>query len=205
MGAIRVCLVPVIAGLCIAAFTQDKSPNSSPGNSGLSVAPRKQSDTASPMEKIIASLAGSWSVSERYEPSPEMPKGGTGSGEVIYRPGPGGQSLIEEYHSKSTAGEYSGLGIIWWDDQAQGYLTTWCDSSTRGCKLLPNPGKWEGDRLVLLDETEVSGVKTVTRETYSNFKGDSFLQTLETIRPDGVMKRFLTITNTRVSATGKQH
>jgi len=37
-------------------------------------------------------MLGSWSTQLRYEPTPEMPNGGRGSGSEIWRPGPRGVS-----------------------------------------------------------------------------------------------------------------
>jgi len=51
------------------------------------------------IDKLIRSLSGSWSLSLRFAPSGKMPKGGSGSGEETFHAGPGGLSVIEEYHS----------------------------------------------------------------------------------------------------------
>jgi len=52
-----------------------------------------------------------WSTQVKYEPSQEMPNGGTGSGTEIWRPGPGRLSVIEEYTEKNEKGEVNGLGV----------------------------------------------------------------------------------------------
>jgi len=44
------------------------------------------------MQKLVKTLAGSWTTSERFEASDMMPKGGAGRGRASYRPGPGGRS-----------------------------------------------------------------------------------------------------------------
>jgi len=44
-------------------------------------------------------MLGSWSTQVRYEPTPETPDGETGTGTEIWRRGPGGLSVIEEYRN----------------------------------------------------------------------------------------------------------
>lgn len=46
-------------------------------------------------------MLGTWSTQVKYEPTAEMPNGGAGSGTEIWRLGPGGLSVIEEYHEKN--------------------------------------------------------------------------------------------------------
>ena len=56
-------------------------------------------------------MLGTWSTQVKYAPTSDMPKGSTGEGTEIWRPGPGGLSVIEEYHEKNEKGEYEGLGV----------------------------------------------------------------------------------------------
>ena len=72
------------------------------------------------MQKLFNAFLGTWRVVEKNEPSEEMPDGGLGEGTEVYRAGPGAASIIEEIHLKKTSGEFSGLGIAWWDDKAHG-------------------------------------------------------------------------------------
>ena len=79
-------------------------------------------------------MLGSWSTQVKYEPAAAMPNGGTGAGTEIWRPGPGGLSVIEESREKNAKGDYEGLGVAWWDNKAQGQRFVWCDSSNPdGC------------------------------------------------------------------------
>jgi hypothetical protein len=61
------------------------------------------------INKLIRAFGGSWFIQLSFAPSEQMPKGGSGNGEEIWRAGPGGNSLIEEYHSTGAGGEVSGL------------------------------------------------------------------------------------------------
>ncbi|MGH9367478.1 MAG: hypothetical protein ACRD3M_07370 [Thermoanaerobaculia bacterium] len=78
------------------------------------------------MQKLVNALSGTWSIREEYEPSEMMPNGGVGQGQEVWRAGPGGLSLVEEYRSKTSIGEVVGLSVTWWDEKAQGYQALWC-------------------------------------------------------------------------------
>jgi hypothetical protein len=66
------------------------------------------------MQKLFNAFLGTWQVTEKIEPSEEMPNGGAGEGEEIYRAGLGNTSFIEEIRLKESTGEISGLGVGWW-------------------------------------------------------------------------------------------
>jgi hypothetical protein len=62
--------------------------------------------------ELIRALFGTWSIQLAFSPSENMSTGGSGVGEQVWHPGPGGLSLIEEYHSSGADGEVSGLGVF---------------------------------------------------------------------------------------------
>lgn len=150
------------------------------------------------MRKLVSAFAGTWSIRERFEPSESMPGGGVGQGTEVYRPGPGGLSLIEEFHSKEPTGEASGLGLAWWDEKAKGYRAVWCDSSDPGgCVVMSRLANWEGDQFVLGDEFERMGKRFSFKEVFSDLTPTSFTQTLYQGEPGGELKAFMTIRATR--------
>jgi hypothetical protein len=65
-------------------------------------------------------MLGKWSITVVYPPKAGQPTGDVGRGTEIWRPGPGGRSVIEEYHERNSKGETQGFGIAWWDEAAQG-------------------------------------------------------------------------------------
>src|SRR5207253_2344068 len=73
------------------------------------------------MQKLFNTFLGTWSVSEKIEPSKSLPNGGVGEGEEVYRVGPGAVSLVEEIQLKEPTGKISGLGVGWWDAKGRGY------------------------------------------------------------------------------------
>jgi hypothetical protein len=150
------------------------------------------------MEKLARALAGTWQVSEKLEPSDSMPKGGTGRGKAVYRQAAGGMSLIEEYHSTGTAGEFQGAALFWRDEQARVYRAPWCDNVT-GCIGAGGVGHWDGKDLVWTDETEVGSQKTTIKETYTDITPSSLTQVLDVGPSGGKLKRTTTIHLTKLT------
>jgi hypothetical protein len=146
-------------------------------------------------------MLGTWAIRAQYEPSPKMPKGGTGVGSEVWRPGPGGRSVIEEYQERGDAGELHGLGIAWWDEKAKGQLVLWCDSDNpEGCHHTTSVARWEGASLVSTEESEVNGKKLVFQETFTDITPTSFTQILKSGPSAADLRTTVTIHATRVTA-----
>ncbi|HUI84536.1 MAG TPA: DUF1579 family protein [Candidatus Binatia bacterium] len=155
------------------------------------------------MTKLIKMMAGNWTVTEKHYPNPMMPNGGSGKGTAMLTPGPAGLSMMEKYHSSGAMGEnFNGLGVFWWDSKAQVYRGMWCDNMTPGGCDTSGTTKWEGDNLVGTMESEMNGQKMASRFTYSDWKPNSFVMTME-MGPDvNSMKKAMTITYTKVAKAG---
>jgi hypothetical protein len=139
------------------------------------------------MRLLVAALAGTWSVKEQYD------DGRVGTGEEIWRAGPGGVPLIEEYHLKSGPGnESTGFAVIWWDREAKQYQGRWCaDFNDQGCSSFSV--KWEGDRLEFTGVYPDSGRRVFWKEVFYLGPADSFVQTLEMGEEGQALKRLSTI------------
>ena len=150
------------------------------------------------MQKIIKMFAGTWSSTEKHEPSEFLPNGGTGTGSDTVKAGPGGNSLISDYRSKGAmGGSFSGHGIIYWDAKHQAYSSVWCDNmSSEGCEVGAT-GKWEGNDLVFTAEGEMMGKKYEMKQVYTDIKPDSYTFYMDMSNVGGPMKRTMTITYTR--------
>ena len=156
------------------------------------------------MQRLNNRLAGRWSIGQAFEPRGGMPKGAVGQGTEVWRPGPGALSLVEEIQTRVGDREFSGLGVIWWDTQAQGYRVVWCGSANpRGCVVMSKLAHWESDQFVVGDEFERDGRKVVYREVFSDFTPDSFTQTIYEGESGGELRRKLTIHATKVSESSK--
>jgi len=133
----------------------------------------------SQMGRLLRALEGTWSITDQLMPDAASPKGKTGTGTIIWRPGPGGFSAVEEFRSQQGDVEVAGLGQLWWEDAIHGYHTIWCDSTNPGgCIDFKNAAHWEGSTLVLQEDYEVNGKKFTFREVFGDITQDSFTQTL---------------------------
>jgi hypothetical protein len=131
------------------------------------------------MEKLLRALEGTWSIKETLAPNATSPNGVTGEGSIVWRTGPGGFSVIEDYQSREGPHEVAGLGVFWWDEAAQGYRTIWCDSTNPGgCINFKNVVRWEGSQLVLSEDYEVNGKRFTFKEVFADISPASFTQTL---------------------------
>jgi hypothetical protein len=152
------------------------------------------------MTRLIKALSGAWTVTEKQDPNPMNPKGSTGKGTAVLTPGPGNLSLIEKYHSVGTMGGINGLGVFWWDAKKQVYRSLWCDNgSPNGCDA-SGTTKWEGNDLVGTTESEMNGQTTMMRFTYSDWKPNSFVMTMEMGPNASSMNKFMTITYSKGGA-----
>jgi hypothetical protein len=200
---LRVTMLIVLAGLCVMPLAaQDSAMSAKPKAAKPAAKSPEQASMPMPkpapeMTKMIKMMAGTWTVTEKHESNPMMPKGGTNKGTAVLTPGPGDMSLVEKYHSTGAIGSFNGLGTFWWDTKAQAYPGVWCDNmSPTGCN---NTGstKWEGDKLVGTMEGEMNGQKIMTRFIYSDFKPNSFVMTMEMGPDASKMQKAMTITYTK--------
>lgn len=159
------------------------------------------------MAKLAKMLVGTWSVDEKFEAVPEMgpeAQAGTGKGTDVIKAGPGGNSLIADFKSTSSMGEFAGHGVIWWDAKAGVYRSLWCDNENPGGCDAGAVGKWEGSanpfhksNLVFTADSEVTGpkgaMKIKMREVYSELKPASFTFYIESSINNGPMKRMMTL------------
>jgi len=157
---------------------------------------------------LTKALAGEWITQESYEPIFMTPTGGVGRGEQVFRTGPGGFVLTEEYHSKTPAGELFGFGVIWWDE-SKGLQHLWCiNIYPTGCEMFPPPPQpgpqWDGKRLVLHLEGEQDGKKLVWHEVISDVTSNSFTQTADISESGGPLKRWFTTHAVRVTVPAHQ-
>lgn len=131
------------------------------------------------IEKMLGAFEGTWSIKEKFAPDAGSPNGAMGEGQIVWRAGPGGFSVLEEYESKRGSGEVTGLGVFWWDEAARGYRTIWCDSTNPGgCISFKNVARWEGPLFVLVEDYEVQGKKVIFKEVFGDIAPGAFTQTL---------------------------
>ena len=203
----RVSMLMLLGALCsLPVMAQEAAPAGKPMAAKAKAQPMSMPmpKPAPEMTKMIKMMAGSWTVSEKHDPSPMMPNGGTGKGTATMTPGPGGLSLMERYHSSgSMGGNFNGFGTFWWDPKAQLYRGVWCDNMTPGGCDSSGTTKWDGDKLVGTMESEMEGQKMMMRFIYSDWKPDSFVMTMGMGPDASKMQKTSTLTYTRAAAEKK--
>lgn len=196
----RSCLSRVLAVYLAAAFLSSSA--ASPQQSANSVQATPAAEPSDQIKSLIKALAGRWATEEKYEPGFLTPNGGTGRGETVFRAGPGGFTLIEEYHSQTPAGKLFGLGIIWFD-ASRGLQHLWCINVYEdGCEMFPPPPQpgpqWDGKTLVLHFESGQGAKKLVFHEVFSDIKANSLTQSATVGEAGAPPKLWLTIHSTRI-------
>jgi len=198
-------LIAIVGVLGAWLWAQDDSEPKKPIHS-RSVAQAQMPPPPQPapeMTKLIKAMAGNWVVSEKGQPSPMFPNGGTGKGTAKMWAGPGGLSLLESYHSSGMMGaNFNGFGIFWWDPKIQAYHGVWCDSMTPGGCDGSGTTKWDGETLVGMMESEMNGQKMVMKFTYTNWAPNSFVMNMSSGPDPNALKDMVTITYTKATGTG---
>jgi Protein of unknown function (DUF1579) len=196
-----------LACVCTSLVAQNDAKSSSAGSkkpaSEAAAMPMPKPDPQ--MTKMIKMMGGNWAVTEKSDPSPMFPKGGSGKGTAMMTAGPGGMSLMEKYHSTGMmGGNFNGFGTFWWDAKANAYRGVWCDTMTPGGCDSSGMTKWDGANLVGTMEGEMNGQKMVTKFIYSDWKPNSFVMKMMSGPDAKSMKDMMTITYTRVGASSAQ-
>ena len=99
---LRVTFLVVLGALCwMPLAAQDSAMSAKPKAAKPAAKPKEQMGMPMPkpapeMAKMIKMMAGSWTVTEKHDPNPMMPSGGTSKGTAVLTPGPGGMSLTEK-------------------------------------------------------------------------------------------------------------
>jgi hypothetical protein len=155
------------------------------------------------IERLRRALEGTWSIKERLAPDTASPSGATGEGRIVWRPGPGGFSVVEDYWSRQGRRKIVGFGVFWWDEGEHGYRTIWCDSTNPGgCINFKHAARWEGSRLVLVEDYEINGKKFTFKEVFGDITSAGFTQTLYGAEAGGELKVDQTIRATKLTSRG---
>lgn len=101
---------------------------------------------------------GEWNYTETYPKSAAFPNGGQNTGIYTSKAGPGGNSLVNSFHSQGPVGDFEGLLLMTWDPREKCYKMYALSGDLPGA--LVETGQFEGDALVYHAELTM-GTKTV--------------------------------------------
>ena len=117
---------------------------------------------ASPeMDRLKKLYLGSWDYTETYSKTPFYPQGGSDTGVYSSEPGPGGNSIVNRFHSHGAVGDFEGLLVITWDAKEKAYKSYVFGNEFPGC--IVQTGQFEGDALVFRSDFAAEGVKMKLR------------------------------------------
>jgi len=119
--------------------------------------------SSSPEMDKLRFYVGEWDYTETYAKSGFYPNGGTNTGVYKSRLGPGGNSLVNEFHSSGPVGEYDGLLVMTWDPKEKAYKAYVFGNEFPGA-IVEN-GAWEGGTLVYSTEFSMGQKKFKLRNT----------------------------------------
>ena len=149
--------------------------------------------TAPEMEKL-KDLLGTWTTTEKHEPS-KWSHGGEGKGSSVARLGPGGFSIMEDYTSTMPMGPFIGHGVTVWDATERVYKLYWFDSMIP--VALEQDCRWEASDFVCMGEMTIEGKRIKSKITTTGITPISHILTYESSSDGGPMKKMMTITHTK--------
>ena len=188
----------IAAGLLVGVAVCQADKKASDTNPATLPTPTAVLKPGAPMERLLRAFEGTWAIHEKFAAGPSRPNGATSEGKIVWRPGPGGFSLVEDYKSKQGDRQVTGLGVFWWDESAGGYRTIWCDSTNPGgCISFKNVVRWDGAQLVLVEDYEMNGKKFTFKEVFSDITSGTFTQTLYGAEAGGALKVDQTVRATK--------
>jgi hypothetical protein len=128
-------------------------------NGTLQAVQESKPKAAPEMEKLNFYL-GEWDYTETYGKGPNSPKN---TGVYTSKLGPGGNSLINTFHSQGPVGDFEGLLVFTWDPREKAYKLYIFGSNLPGA--LVETGAFEGDTLVFRSEITAQGATVKLRNT----------------------------------------
>jgi hypothetical protein len=98
------------------------------------------------MQRLQKFYLGTWQYTETYPKSSFAPNGGQNTGIYTSELGPGGNSLINRFHSQGPVGDFEGLLMMTWDPREKAYKSYIFGNDFPGAVI--ESGNFEGDTLV---------------------------------------------------------
>ena len=129
------------------------------GSIAAQAAQESKPKSAPEMEKLNFYL-GEWDYTESYGKGPNGPKN---TGVYTSKLGPGGNSLINTFHSQGPVGDFEGLMIFTWDPREKAYKLYVFGNDLPGAMV--STGAFEGDTLVFRSEITAQGATMKFRNT----------------------------------------
>jgi len=115
------------------------------------------------MERLAKFYVGTWDYTETYDKAPSDAAAGKNTGIYTSEPGPGGNSIVNRFHSHGPAGDFEGLLMITWDPRENAYKAYLFGADFPGAFV--ETGQFEGDTFVLRGELSMGKTTIALRST----------------------------------------
>lgn len=152
--------IAAVLAFSIAATALAKRPNNSAEQSKAA-----ESLKAIPEMDRLKFYLGEWDYTETYPKSAMYSDGGKNTGLYTSKLGPGGNSLVNGFHSRGPAGDFEGLLVMTWDPKERVYKAYLFADAVPGA--IVETGQFEGDDLVFRSVFTAGGatmkLKNITR------------------------------------------
>lgn len=113
------------------------------------------------MQRLSKLYVGTWTYTETYPKSEMAPNGGVNTGVYRSELGPGGNSIINHFHSKGPVGNFEGVIVMTWNPKDKCYKAFVLGDSFPA--EVEETGRWENGALVYRYEFAVGGTKYALR------------------------------------------
>jgi hypothetical protein len=131
---------------------------------------------------------GEWDYTETYPKSSSYPNGGKNTGVYTSKLGPGGNSLINTFHSQGPVGDFEGLLVMTWDPKEKAYKAYVFGNEFPGAVV--ETGQFEGDALVYRFEFSVEGA-TLKLRNVTQLLAPGHLVSEELVKMEGQPEKLL--------------
>jgi len=137
--------------------------------SGAALAKRQEKAAGPPAKRGAAEMerlkfyVGEWDYTETHEKTPSSPNGGQNTGVYTSKLGPGGNSLVNHFHSHGPVGDFEGMLILTWDAKEKAYKQYIFGNDFPGAVV--ETGQFEGDALVFRGELAMGATKIGMRNS----------------------------------------
>jgi hypothetical protein len=159
-GKLGSAVITLTAILCVLATAPLWGKRQDKTDAKPAAAPAKPG--AAEMERLKFYL-GDWDYTESYEKTPFAPSGAKNTGVYTSKLGPGGNSLLNSFHSQGPVGDFEGLLVMTWNPKEKAYKSYIFGNSFPGAVV--ETGQFEADALVFRGEFSAGEMKMGLRNT----------------------------------------
>jgi len=155
-------LIAILLAIPLWAARQEKSVEKSSTAAQAASGASGAKPGAAEMERLKF-YVGEWDYTETYPKSAFYPNGGKNTGVYTSKLGPGGNSLINTFHSQGPVGDFEGLLVMTWDAREKAYKAYVFGNDFPGA--LVETGQFEGDAIVYRSEFPIEGATLKLRNS----------------------------------------